>query len=68
MVSQETQGPSTTSIDKPTLRDYVTKLEFFFGVGGCWKFKCNICGETRQESYSRVRAHFFGIKGNLLTY
>ncbi|KAJ9542135.1 hypothetical protein OSB04_028641 [Centaurea solstitialis] len=44
----------------------VTKLEKLPGLGGIWKFKCNFCRESRQGSYSRVRAHFLGIKGNLL--
>ncbi|XP_023755302.1 uncharacterized protein LOC111903777 [Lactuca sativa] len=59
---QETQG-STTTIDQPPLWDYVKKLEKLAGAGGCWKFKCNLCSETRQRSYSRVRAHLLGIKG-----
>lgn len=63
MASRETQG-STTSIDQPPLWDYVTKLEKLVGAEGCWKFKCNLCSETRQGSYSRVRAHLLGIKGN----
>ncbi|XP_052620999.1 uncharacterized protein LOC111909277 [Lactuca sativa] len=60
---QETQG-SSTSVDQPPLWDFVTKLYKLAGAGGCWKFKCNLCSETRQGSYSRVRAHFLGIKGN----
>ncbi|XP_023751065.1 uncharacterized protein LOC111899441 [Lactuca sativa] len=59
---QETQG-SSTSVDQPPLWDFVTKLDKLAGAGGCWKFKCNLCSETRQGSYSRVRAYFLGITG-----
>nr|KAJ0217080.1 hypothetical protein LSAT_V11C300149880 [Lactuca sativa] len=59
---QETQG-SSTSVDQPPLWDFVTKLNKLVGAGGCWKFKCNLCSDTRQGSYSRVRAHLLGIKG-----
>ncbi|GKD51872.1 hAT dimerization domain, ribonuclease H-like domain protein, partial [Tanacetum coccineum] len=56
MSSQETQ-------DQPPLWEYVTKLEKQGKGGGVWKFTCNRCSETRQGSYSRVRAHLLGIKG-----
>ncbi|XP_023768809.2 uncharacterized protein LOC111917352 [Lactuca sativa] len=59
---QETQG-SSTSVDQPPLWDFVTKLDKLAGAGGCWEFKCNLCSETRQGSYSRVRALLLGIKG-----
>ncbi|XP_052621716.1 uncharacterized protein LOC111900873 [Lactuca sativa] len=59
---QETQG-SDPSVDQPPLWYFVTKLDKLAGAGGCWKFKCNLCSETRQGSYSRVRAHLLGIKG-----
>ncbi|KAJ9552369.1 hypothetical protein OSB04_016414 [Centaurea solstitialis] len=59
----ETQG---STINQPPLWDNVTKLEKLAGLGGSWKFKCNFCNESRQGSYSRVRAHLLGIKGNLL--
>ncbi|KAJ9561019.1 hypothetical protein OSB04_006179 [Centaurea solstitialis] len=58
---EETQGSTT---DQPPLWDNVTKLEKLAGgAGGSWKFKCNFCNESRQGSYSRVRAHLLGIKG-----
>ncbi|GJX72443.1 hAT dimerization domain, ribonuclease H-like domain protein [Tanacetum coccineum] len=57
MASQETQ-------DQPPLWEYVTKLEKQGAAGGVWKFQCNLCSETRQGSYSRVRAHLLGIKGS----
>ncbi|CAH1452857.1 unnamed protein product [Lactuca virosa] len=61
---QETQSQgSSSTIDQPPLWDYVTKLEKLVGAEGCWKFKCNLCSETRQGSYSRVRTRLFGIKG-----
>ncbi|GJV65982.1 hypothetical protein Tco_1476810 [Tanacetum coccineum] len=53
MASQETQ-------DQPPLWEYVTKLEKQGAAGGVWKFQCNLCSETRQGSYSRVRAHLLG--------
>ncbi|GKC45161.1 hypothetical protein Tco_1062883 [Tanacetum coccineum] len=60
---QETQGSSSTDTDQPPLWEYVTKLEKQGAAGGAWNFKCNLCSETRQGSYSRVRAHLLGIKG-----
>ncbi|KAK1411036.1 hypothetical protein QVD17_37580 [Tagetes erecta] len=57
MASQETQGSSSSSVEDPPLWNYVTKLEKQGPTGGTWKFKCNFCGETKQGSYSRVRAH-----------
>ncbi|MFS7967403.1 hypothetical protein Hanom_Chr09g00785371 [Helianthus anomalus] len=65
MASQETQGSSSTSVEKPPLWDYATKIEKQGVVGGTWKFKCNLCHETRQGSCSRVKAHLLRIKGNL---
>ncbi|CAH1441016.1 unnamed protein product [Lactuca virosa] len=59
---QEPQG-SSTSLDQPPLWDFVTKLDKLAGAGGCWKFKCNLCSETRKGSYTRVRAQLLGIKG-----
>ncbi|GJV08765.1 hAT dimerization domain, ribonuclease H-like domain protein [Tanacetum coccineum] len=61
MASQETQQETQ---DQPPLWEYVTKLEKQGAAGGVWKFQCNLCSETRQGSYSRVRAHLLGIKGN----
>nr|GFA19057.1 hAT dimerization domain, ribonuclease H-like domain protein [Tanacetum cinerariifolium] len=61
MASQEAQGSSSDTY-QPPLWEYVTKLEKQGSSGGAWKFKCNICSETRQGSYSRVRAHLLGIK------
>nr|GEY94747.1 hypothetical protein [Tanacetum cinerariifolium] len=61
---QETQGSSSTDTDQPPLWEYVTKLKKQGVAGGAWKFKCNLCSETRQGSYSRVRAHLLGIKGS----
>nr|GEX55926.1 hAT dimerization domain, ribonuclease H-like domain protein [Tanacetum cinerariifolium] len=63
MASQETQRSSSSHTYQPPLWEYVTKLEKQGSSGGAWKFKCNLCGETRQGSYSRVRAHLLGIKG-----
>ncbi|GKE85005.1 hypothetical protein Tco_1558747, partial [Tanacetum coccineum] len=59
MASQETQQETQ---DQPPLWEYVTKLEKQGVAGGVWKFQCNLCSETRQGSYSRVRAHLLGIK------
>ncbi|XP_022006787.1 uncharacterized protein LOC110905202 [Helianthus annuus] len=59
--NEEIQG-SSSSIDEPPLWDYVEKLEKQ-GSGGTWKFKCKVCGENQQGSYSRVRAHLLVIKG-----
>ncbi|GJV65983.1 hypothetical protein Tco_1476811 [Tanacetum coccineum] len=61
MASQETQQETQ---DQPPLWEYVTKLEKQGAAGGVWKFQCNLCSETRQGSYSRVRAHLLGIKGS----
>lgn len=60
---EETATQGSSSSDQPPLWAYVTKLEKLAGAGGCWNFKCNLCGETRKGSYSRVRAHLLGIKG-----
>ncbi|GKG04523.1 hAT dimerization domain, ribonuclease H-like domain protein, partial [Tanacetum coccineum] len=40
------------------------KLQKIGASGGAWKFSCKFCGETRQGSYLRVKAHLLGIKGN----
>ena len=32
-------------------------------VGGSWNFKCNFCGESRNGSYSKVKAHLLQVKG-----
>ncbi|PWA91238.1 hypothetical protein CTI12_AA092440 [Artemisia annua] len=67
MASQETQeepqGSSSTDLDQPPLWAYVTKLEKLGATGGAWKFKCDVCQDVRQGSYSRVRAHLLGITG-----
>ncbi|GKB01179.1 hypothetical protein Tco_0829223 [Tanacetum coccineum] len=63
MASQEETQQETQ--DQPPLWEYVTKLEKQGASGGVWKFQCNLCSETRQGSYSRVRAHLLGIKGHL---
>ncbi|GJX28307.1 hypothetical protein Tco_0236386 [Tanacetum coccineum] len=61
MASQEETQQETQNL--PPLWEYVTKLEKQGASGGVWKFQCNLCSETRQGSYSRVRAHLLGIKG-----
>ena len=43
--------------------NYVTKLDKRGEVGGTWNFKCNFYGESRNESYSRVKAHLLQVKG-----
>ncbi|KAG2279757.1 hypothetical protein Bca52824_050977 [Brassica carinata] len=48
--------------EEAPLWNYVTKLNKSGVKGGTWKFKCNICNEDRQGSYSKVRAHLLGIK------
>ncbi|GKC48011.1 hAT dimerization domain, ribonuclease H-like domain protein [Tanacetum coccineum] len=58
MASQEETQQETQ--DQPPLWEYVTKLEKQGASGGVWKFQCNLCSETRQGSYSRVRAHLLG--------
>ncbi|KAK9037127.1 hypothetical protein V6N11_022049 [Hibiscus sabdariffa] len=45
------------------LWNYVTKLEKKEAIGGTWNFRCNICGETRSGSYTRVKAHLLQISG-----
>ncbi|GJX03798.1 hAT dimerization domain, ribonuclease H-like domain protein [Tanacetum coccineum] len=64
MASQEETQQETQ--DQPPLWEYVTKIEKQGASGGVWKFQCNLCSETRQGSYSRVRAHLLGIKVGLL--
>ncbi|KAG2279755.1 hypothetical protein Bca52824_050975 [Brassica carinata] len=51
-----------TMPEEAPLWNYVTKLKKSGVNGGTWKFKCNICNEDRQGSYSKVRAHLLGIK------
>ncbi|KAD7476887.1 hypothetical protein E3N88_00023 [Mikania micrantha] len=63
MANQEAKNQESSSLDEPPLWDYVSKIEKQ-GGGGTWKFKCNLCNEIRQGSYSRVRAHLIGIKGS----
>ncbi|GJW11324.1 hypothetical protein Tco_1577151 [Tanacetum coccineum] len=60
---QQTQGSSDTDRDQPPLWEHMTKLQKIGASGGAWKFSCKFCGETRQGSYSRVKAHLLGIKG-----
>ncbi|XP_038999122.1 uncharacterized protein LOC120124534 [Hibiscus syriacus] len=45
------------------LWNYVTKIEKRETVGGTWNFRCNICGETRNGSYTRIKAHLLQIRG-----
>ena len=45
------------------LWNYVTKLDKRGEVGGTWNFKCNFCGESRNGSYSKVKAHLLQVKG-----
>ncbi|GJR51057.1 hAT dimerization domain, ribonuclease H-like domain protein [Tanacetum coccineum] len=59
---QQTQGSSDTDRDQPPLWEHMTKLQKIGASGGAWKFSCKFCGETRQGSYSRVKAHLLGIK------
>ncbi|XP_076917999.1 uncharacterized protein LOC143578244 [Bidens hawaiensis] len=60
--SRPATSSATSSTDEPPLWEFVTKIEKH-GTGGTWKFTCNFCGEQRQGSYSRVKAHLLGIKG-----
>ncbi|KAD4585135.1 hypothetical protein E3N88_22736 [Mikania micrantha] len=43
---------SSTLVDESPLRDYVSRIEKQ-GGGGTWKFKCKLCSEIREGSYSR---------------
>ncbi|GKA51407.1 putative hAT dimerization domain, ribonuclease H-like domain protein [Tanacetum coccineum] len=52
---------SSQSTDKAPLWDYVTRVSKAVEKGGTWKFTCNFCEETKQGSYSRVRAHLLQI-------
>ncbi|GKC99487.1 hypothetical protein Tco_1169762 [Tanacetum coccineum] len=61
---QQTQGSSDTDRDQPPLWEHMTKLQKIGASEGAWKFSFKFCGETRQGSYSRVKAHLLGIKGN----
>ena len=45
------------------LWNFVTKLDKRREVGGSWNFKCNFCGESRNGSYSKVKAHLLQVKG-----
>ncbi|GMI64997.1 hypothetical protein HRI_000169000 [Hibiscus trionum] len=45
------------------LWNYVTKLEKRGATGKTWNYRCNICGETRNGSYTRVNAHLLQISG-----
>ncbi|KAD2392869.1 hypothetical protein E3N88_39846 [Mikania micrantha] len=63
MANQEAKNQQSSSLDEPPLWDYVSKIEKQ-GGGGNWKFKCNVCNEIQQGSYSRVRARLLGIKGS----
>ncbi|KAK9006333.1 hypothetical protein V6N11_035374 [Hibiscus sabdariffa] len=40
-----------------------TELEKWETVGGTWNFRCNICGDTHSESYTRIKAHLLQISG-----
>ncbi|GMI80202.1 hypothetical protein HRI_001689500 [Hibiscus trionum] len=42
------------------LRDKIGKQG---ATGGTWNYRCNICGETRNGSYTRVKAHLLQILG-----
>jgi len=54
-------GGSNESGEAP-LWTYMTKKTKQGAKGRSWSFKCNICGETKSGSYSRVRANLLGIK------
>ncbi|KAK9019129.1 hypothetical protein V6N11_034168 [Hibiscus sabdariffa] len=44
--------------------NYVTKLEKRGGaIGGTWNYRYNICGETCNGSYTRVKANLLQISG-----
>ena len=45
------------------LWNYVTKLDKSGEVWRTWNFKCNFCDESRNGSYSRVKAHLLQVKG-----
>ncbi|KAD3067120.1 hypothetical protein E3N88_35000 [Mikania micrantha] len=62
MANQEgKKKQGSSSLEESPLWDYVNRIEKK-GRGGAFKFKCNICSEIRQGSYSRVRAHLlFGV-------
>ncbi|WZY78464.1 hypothetical protein YC2023_024848 [Brassica napus] len=62
MTSQGASDNVDNASEEAPLWNYVTKLEKSGAKGGTWKFKCNICNEDRQGSYSRIRAHLLGIK------
>ncbi|CAN6880086.1 unnamed protein product, partial [Brassica oleracea] len=62
MTSQGTSDNVDNASEEAPLWNYMTKLEKSGVKGGTWKFKCNICNEDRQGSYSRIRAHLLGIK------
>ncbi|KAK8485679.1 hypothetical protein V6N11_038000 [Hibiscus sabdariffa] len=52
---------SSQNVNLSPLWDYVTKLEKRGTIGGTWNFRCNICGETRSGSYTRIKAHLLQI-------
>ncbi|KAE8685662.1 putative zinc transporter protein [Hibiscus syriacus] len=45
------------------LWNYVRKIEKRGTVGGTWNFRYNICGETRNGSYTRIKEHLLQISG-----
>ncbi|KAK8528257.1 hypothetical protein V6N12_074791 [Hibiscus sabdariffa] len=58
---------SSQNVNLSPLWDYVTKLEKRGTIGGTWNFRCNICGETRSGSYTRIKAHLLQISGEGVT-
>ncbi|KAL9689719.1 hypothetical protein QQ045_010108 [Rhodiola kirilowii] len=47
--------------DKLPLWQFIEKIEKT-GGGGNWIWKCKICGEERQGTYTRVKVHLLRIK------
>ncbi|KAL1204457.1 hypothetical protein V5N11_004043 [Cardamine amara subsp. amara] len=60
--NESTNSSVELESEEAPLWSYVTKIEKLGKTGGTWSFTCHFCNETRQESYSRVKAHLLGRK------
>ncbi|XP_058180057.1 uncharacterized protein LOC131298593 [Rhododendron vialii] len=63
MSSSTGASSAPKTVEGSVLWQFVTKLDKFGGKGENFKWKCNYCGVTKNDSYTRVKAHLLKVTG-----
>ena len=61
--SSSSSNVSSKDEENSPLWKYVNRLEKTGDGGGNWKWICNFCGEQKQGTYTRVKAHLLQQTG-----